>query len=79
MRMATVPEQQGTVELSPRTRSEISREKMWRWKLMGCALFPTALTTLPCHMDALPSYEFVLPLATRLAGYQHGLRVIHIG
>lgn len=46
---------------------------------MGCALFPTALTTLPCHMDALPSYEFVLPLATRLAGYQHGLRVIHIG
>lgn len=74
--MPAVPEQQGAVELSPSTRSGILREKVWKWNLMGCAGFGgQRRSQILCHMAALPSYEIVLPPATRLADYQHALTV----
>lgn len=48
---------------------------------MGCAAISKSLgiLELPCHMDALPSRETVLPLAIGLAGSQCCTKLMHIG
>lgn len=48
--------------MSPRTRSRISREKVWKWELMGCAVFgggqhpTTALAKYPAIWTPVTPY-----------------------
>lgn len=54
---------------------KLTAKKVWKPRFMGsavCCILGGGGSRLPCHMEALPPYETVLPLGTRLADCQRG-------